>query len=216
VRHLVPLLGLLTVACAGMPPRIDDRRTPEQAWRTFQGAVAREEYHREWACLDDRLRERLGFRSGLDYQTARVVVLDDDHPLIRAIRSAGVAGPAERTAADRATLELTLLFGHRARVKLRARPVLRMYEDPEKDPAVYRILRSFAPELAEGDGAGVLALPLDPDNWEAVRDSLDPGVRISWVEAGSEWFLEDFEVGERDPAAVRAELDARQARETTG
>lgn len=196
-----------------MPPRLDDRRTPEQAWRTFRGAVAREEYHREWACLSDPLRARLGIASRDEYSQARLLVLDDGHPLIRAVVRADVAEEARLAAPDRATLVLALPLGYRARVHLRAVTVLRLFSDPEDDPVVSRLLPSFEPRLAEGPEGGWVAIPvrIDPEVWEWVRESLDPGLRITWVEAGVEWQLDDFELAERDPAAVRAEIDTNEA-----
>ena len=191
-----------------MPPRVNDRTTPEQSYRTFRGAIARKEYDREWACLSDRLQERLGLRNRGEWIDARVVVLDDGHLLIKGIIRSDIEGEPETLADGRVLLRLKFPFGHRGRVFLSRANVLRIFVRGDPSPRIYEQLEALELRFTTDS----LSLALDPRmvrNWFEF-EALGPDDQIERVEAGVEWFLDDFATGDENPESVRATMDERR------
>jgi len=208
VRHLTPLALLVLTHCA-LPPRVDDRTTPKGAYETFRGAIARAEHEREFACLSDRLRRKLGVASRTEWQDARAVALTDGHIAIRAIRRSSVEGEPQVLEDGRVRLDLRLrysLFSMAGRIWLRPVPVLRIYFEGEEHPEIYRHLAGLD-IIAGPDG---LALQVPDDVALDFEEALGPRRRrITRFEARLEWFLDDYELGEDTPAANRKEIESR-------
>lgn len=193
------------LACCSLPPRVDDRSTPAKAYETFRGAVARAEHGREFACLSDRLRRKIGATSSVEWRDARVVVLTQHHPAVRGIIRSSIRGEPETLPDGRALLHVRvryLVFGRDARVWLRPVPVLKIYAPGSDRPEVYVDLPELALVLT-ADAAGVR---LPPELLADIEASIEEG-RIGRFEAAVEWFLDDFEVGDETPDSVRKERE---------
>lgn len=186
---------LLLAACA-MPPRVDDQRTPERAYETFRGAIARDEYDRAYGTLSDQLRKKFGLRSRAEFTDAWIIGGD---MLVKVIRRSKATGPPETLKDGRVRLPIRaryLIFGKDIRLWLRPVPVVRVYVEGKESADFYQHLDRF--ELVEREG--VLGVELDPELRQALEDGVKGG-RIRRFEAGIEWFLDDFEVGkERERA----------------
>jgi hypothetical protein len=185
---------------------VDDRTTPLRAYETFRGAMARGEHGREFECLSDDLRARLGVASRAEWQDARAVALTQGHVAIRAVTRSTIEGEPRRLGDGRTLLRLRLrylVFSMRGRVWLQPVPVLRIYAEGEPRPAIYRHL----------DGLAVVETPLGlavqvPD--EVLGDFREvfarEGRRVARFEARVEWFLDDYKLGDETPDSGRSEI----------
>lgn len=188
---------------------MDDRSTPEQAYRSFRGAVARGEHEREWGFLSDPLRRALGMRSLGEWKDARAVALRASHRAIRGIVRSDV-GAARELPDGRVELDLRFPFGYRGRVKMRRIPVLRVFAGGSPVPFLYEHLPAL--ELDRTDRGLLVEVPGE------ILDLLEPGdLRpeggIDRVEAARLWFLDDFAIGDEDPDTVRKGIEeGREAR----
>jgi hypothetical protein len=189
VRLLVPLL---LAACA-MPPRTDDQSTPERAYETFRGAIARDEYRRAYGTLSDRLRGKLGLTSPGQFTDAMVV---GGGMAVGAIRRSKAKGPVEPLPDGRALLRLKvrylLLFGPDVSLWLRAVPVVKVWVEGKEAPEFYQHMDRLE-VVREGD---LLGVRLDPELLEELEEGVRRG-QVRAFKAGFEWFLDDFEVGEK-------------------
>ena len=214
MRAWLLLLLLAAAACSGLPARIDDRSSPEAAYRTFRGALARDEWEREWECLSDPLRRRLGLRDRGDWKDARVLVLTRRHMLVRGVVASEVEGEPETLADGRVVVSLKFPFGYRGDVLLTRLNVLRIFLVGESRPRIYEQLDKLEVVVE----AGSLRVALDPG---LVRDwtefgVLRPGDEIERIEAGVEWFLDDFRAGDESPDTVREAVEASEAERSSG
>lgn len=204
--RLLGLLAPLLLACCALPPRVEDRGSPEQAYRTFRGALARGEHAREWECLSDALRERLGIRRRAEWMDARAIVLHQRHPLVRALVRSEIRGEARPEPDGRALLELRFPLGYAAQLWMRPVPVLRAYVEGRAEPPVYLDLDAIVLEA----GPDRISVLVPPGDMADVAHALPAGTRIRRFEAAVEWFLDDFATEEDNPESVRRDLDARQ------
>ncbi len=209
MRTGVHLLLQAAAACSGLPARIDDRTTPESAYRTFRGALARDVWEREWDCLSDTLRRRLGLRDRGDWKDARVLVLTRRHTLIKGVVASEVDGAPAPLADGRVVLNVKFPFGYRGDVYLSRLTVLRIFVVGDARPRIYEQLEKLDVEV----GPGALRIALDP---ELVREWIEFGVlrpedEIERIEAGVEWFLDDFRAGDESPDTVREAVEASEA-----
>jgi len=201
VRLAALLACLLFVRCA-LPPRVDDRTNPADAYRTFRGALARQEYDREYACLSDGLRSKLGIESRAAWSDARLV-LRGSHPLVKGIVRSHIDGRPRKGPDGRVRLALDLPFGYRASVWMRPAAVLRIWLEGDQSP-YYEQLDGLDPVL----GKQALGVRVPPDLVETLREELaPPGRRLLRIEAGWEWFLDDFDARDQTPDTVRGDLD---------
>jgi hypothetical protein len=169
---------------------VDDRTTPERAYETFRGAIARDEYDRAYGTLSDQLRAKFGLRSRAEFTDAWIIGGD---VAVKAIRRSKATGPPEALKDGRVLLPIRaryLIFGMDVRVWLRPVPVVRVYLEGQESADFYQHLDRF--ELVERDG--VLGVKLDPELQQALEEGVKGG-RVRRFEAGIEWFLDDFEVG---------------------
>ena len=208
------LLLLAAAACRGLPARTDDRTTPERSYETFRGALARDEWEREWDCLSDPLRRRLGLRDRGDWKDARVLVLTGRHALVRGVVASEVAGASSPRSDGRVSLDLEFPLGYRGSVLMSRLVVLRIFIRGESRPRIYEQLERLDLKV-EPDA---LRVALDP---ELVRDWREFGVlrpedEIDRIEAGVEWFLDDFRAGEESPDTVREAVEASERERTSG
>ena len=195
------VLICLSLACCATPPRVDDRTSPEQTWRTFVGAVAREETRREHECLSDGLRARLGVPSHVRWSQARAIALDGSHLLIRGIRRYKVKDPAVHEGERRARLLVRFPFGYRATIRLISFPVLRIRVEGWDTP-VYALL----PALELPLGRDFVAVRIPAGLAAELAEDLE-GEKILGIEARREWFIDDFEAGEHTPATIQGEIE---------
>lgn len=208
------LLLLAAAACRGLPARTDDRTTPERSYETFRGALARDEWEREWDCLSDPLRRRLGLRDRGDWKDARVLVLTGRHTLVRGVVASEVSGASAPRPDGRVSLGLEFPLGYRGEVLMSRLVVLRIFVRGESRPRIYEQLERLDLKV-EPDA---LRVALDP---ELVRDWREFGVlrpedQIERIEAGVEWFLDDFRAGEESPDTVREAVEASERERTSG
>jgi hypothetical protein len=201
------LLVAWLAACA-LPARETDRSTPVGAFRTFRGAIAREEYEREWGCLSNRLRANLGMSSRLDWKDARTVALNQDHKVVKGLSRAKISGPSKTLPDGRVRLPFTIqaLFVRvSGTLTLRREVVLRAWVEGETEPLLSWRPPELQLEFCDG-GLGValpeedLSLLTDPDG------DLKSGMKLVRFEAARIWFLDGFTVGEQDAEQVKAEL----------
>jgi len=180
----------LVVASCSMPPRVDDQSTPDRAYETFRGAIARDEYDRAYATLSDPLRRKFGLTKRGDFTDAWVV---GGGMAVSAIRRSKATAPAEPLKDGRALLPIRvryLIFGKDVRLWLRPVPVVRVWVEGSDSPVFYQHLGRLD-VLREGDIFGVR---LEPELIEELQEGVQRG-RIRQFRAGIEWFLDDFEVG---------------------
>jgi hypothetical protein len=171
---------------------VDDRTSPVAAYETFRGALARAEYDRAYATLSDPLRKKLGVRSRAEFKDGMIVLGDDI--AAKALARSKAKGPAQGLPDGRAMLPVRLrylLFGRDVRLWLRPVAVVRVFVDGQKEPVFYDHLAAF--ELREE--GGVVGVRLDPRLRAALEAEVRTG-RVRRFEAGIEWFLDDFEVGD--------------------
>ena len=116
---------------------MDDRTTPTGAYETFRGAIARAEFNREWDCISDPMRKRLGLRSRGDWKDARAVVLDQRHILVKGICRSSVEGEPEVLADGRVRLELDFPLGYEGAVWMRPVLMLRAFVAGETEPRIF-------------------------------------------------------------------------------
>lgn len=174
---------------------MDDASTPEHAFGTFRGALAREEFDRAYGLLSDRLRRKLGVRSRADFMDWGAL---DGRKAVSAMRRAKLKGPPEMLEDGRALLRVRvswLIFGRTVRVWLARQPVARVFVDGSDSAAFYDHLDDLT--IVEADG--VVGVRLTPDMRERLLEAVKSG-RVSRLLYGMEWFLDDFDMGveERD------------------
>ncbi len=180
----------LVAAACSMPPRVDDQSTPDRAYETFRGAIARDEYDRAYGTLSDQLRAKFGLRSRGDFTDAWVV---GGGIRVSAIRRSKATAPVEPLKDGRALLRIrvkALVFGWDVRLWFRPVPVVRVWSGGKETPDFYQHLDRL--EMVEREG--VLGVRVDP----ALLETLEEGVQgggIRRFEAAILWFLDDFEVG---------------------
>ncbi len=191
---VVPLLA----SCA-LPPRVEDRSDPVAAYRTFRGALARDEIAREWDCLSDGLRGRLGFASRAEWEEARRIVLGPRHAVIRGIRRSKERGEPHLLPDGRALLDLRFPFGIEGKLVLRRVFLLRVFADGQSEPFLY----DFLPRLQLLPGKAGLTIPLPAEWRDDVLSQIGKGRAVDRIEARGEWFLDDFSVGDDSPSTVR-------------
>ena len=184
------LLPLLLAACA-TPPRVDDQSSPERAYETFRGAIARKEYGRAYNLLSDPLRRKLGLTSRGEFTDALVV---GGGMAVGAIRRSKADGPVAELPDGRALLPVRirylLVFGPDVRIWFRAVPVVKAWVKGKEAPEFYEHLDRLE-VVREGD---VLGVRLDPELLEELEEGVRRG-RVRAFKAGFEWFVDDFEVG---------------------
>jgi len=189
VRRTLWLLAALLPACA-LPPRVEDASTPECAFQTFRGALAREEFDRAYGLLSDNLRRKLGVHSRAEFMDWGTVA---GRKIVRAMRRAKPLGAPEPLKGGGALLRVRvswLIFGRDVRVSLVPIPVARVYVEGSEAPAFYDHLGDL--ELAEREG--VVGVRLLPGMEESLKEGVGGG-KVRRFEAGIEWFLDDFEMG---------------------
>ncbi len=191
---LLPFLA----ACA-LPPRVDDRSDPVSAYRTFRGALARGEIAREWDCLSDGLRDRLGFSSRAEWEEARQIVLGPRHLVVRGIRRSESRGDPLLLPDGRAQLDLRFPYGVEGRLVLRRVPLLRIFADGQSEPFLYE----FLPALRILPAKAGLTMPLPAEWREELLAQIGKGLDVDRLEARAEWFLDDFAIGNDSPSTVR-------------
>ena len=208
VRYGPGLLFVLFGACA-LPPRVDDQRSPIGAYETFRGALARGEHEREYACLSDPLRGRLGLRSRHDWADARVIFLKQDHLVVKAIANSEPVGEPEIEPDGRARMRLRLkvfVFGKDATLWLRPVPLVRVWVEGDDHPILDRILPEFV--LMRDVQSGKLGVHCPPDVAAALE--LGPGEKPDRFEAGRFWFLDEWEIGGRSSKEAKKELEQQE------
>ena len=207
-RNCVLLLAGTLAACA-LPPRETDRSTPEGAFRTFRGAIARAEYEREWDCLSERLRDDLGIESRVDWKDARAVVLTQDSMVVKGLSRAKITGPAEMLDDGRVRLPVAvqaLFFRIAGTLTLRRTVVLRAWKPGETEPSLDWLLPDLRLTMA-ADGLGVT---LPREDLEALLPELERGMELARFEAAWLWFLDGFRFGTEDPATIHAQVEKQR------
>ena len=179
-----------------MPPRTDDQSTPELAYETFRGAIARDEYGRAYGLLSDQVRRKYGLRSRGDFTDAWVV---GGGLAVKALRRSKAKGPAERLADGRALLPIRikyLILGWDVRLWFRPVPVVRIWVEGRESPEFYEHMQHLE-VVRQGE---VLGVRLDPELLEELDEGVQRG-QIRRFDAGILWFLDDFEVGTKQEKA---------------
>ena len=218
----MPIFLVAWLAACALPARETDRSTPEGAFRTFRGAIARGEHEREWACLSNRLRADLNMESRVDWKDARAVALTQDHRVIKGLSRAKISGPAEVLPDGRVRLPFSvraLFVGISGTLTLRREVVLRAWIEGESEPVLNWRPRDLRLTFA-ADGMGValseedLSLLTDPEG------DLQSGMKLERFEASKIWFLDGFTIGDDDAQKVQSELaddgEAGLSKEGTG
>ncbi|HEX5138736.1 MAG TPA: hypothetical protein VFY93_17320 [Planctomycetota bacterium] len=190
-RALWVLLAVLPACC--LPPRTEDASTPELAFQTFRGALARKEFDRAYEVLSDRLRGQIGVHSRAEFMDWGAVA---GQKAVGAIRRAKACGPAERLPDGRMLLKVRvrwLFFGKDVRLLFAPVPVVRVYFQGSEGAAVYEHLDGL--ELVLEDG--IIGVRLPPDVEKYVKEGVGGG-RPRELRAGIEWFLDDYEMGHEE------------------
>jgi hypothetical protein len=190
-RALSVLLALLP-ACH-LPPRTDDTSTPELAFQTFRGALAREEFDRAYGVLSDRLRQEIGVHSRAEFMDWGAVA---GERAVSAIRRAKAEGPAERLPDGRMLLNVRvrwLFFGKDVRLLFVPIPVVRAYVQGREEAAAYEHLEGL--DLVYGDGFVGVRVP--PETGEYVKQGVKGG-KVREFKAGIEWFLDEYDLGHEE------------------
>lgn len=172
---------------------MEDASSPERAFETFRGALAREQFDRAYALLSDHLRRKIGVRSRAEFMDWGAVA---GRKAVSAIKRAKPKGPAERLGDGRALLRVRvswLFFGRDVRIWLAPIPVARVFLEGSDSPAFYDHLDDLT--IVEGDG--VVGVRLTPDMRERLLEAVRSG-RVSRLAYGVEWFLDDFEMGDEE------------------
>jgi hypothetical protein len=182
------LLGLLQ-ACCSTPPRFDNPTDPASAYRSFRGALARDEVAREYSYLSDGFRERLGVTDRTKWADARLFI---GGLKLKAVVCSKVDGDPEYLPDGRALLRIRLPLGVRARVWMRPVPVLRIRLEDDPRP-IEILLGGIALEPAPGGGV-LLRLPQD-DAWVVEEVGGSP---VESFEARIEWFIDEIDTGGDD------------------
>ena len=192
-----------------MPPRVDDRSRPDLAYETFRGALARDEWPREYDCLDDRLKEDLGVPNRPKWSEMRTVVLKSSHIVVRGIKSSKVKG-FKMESPDRARVDLCFPFGIKGWVWMRRRTVLRMYVEGSDRPFIYEIVARGDPRLDPAKGIVSFGFaPADVDFWAEVLQ--EEGKAVRKFEWGDEWFLERYRIGGETPESARKKKEEAES-----
>lgn len=200
----LPVLWIPLLACCALPPRVDDRSTPENAYATFRGAIARGEHEREWDCMSERLQGRLGLSSRSDWKDARTVALTQSHLLVKGICRSDVES-ATKLPDGRVRLELSFPFGYKGRVTMWRAVVLRGFVEGAVEPELYDVLGRI--RLVKHDEGLLLVVPKDKLEW-IDKEKLDQHFRR--FEAAEVWFLDDFAAGDETPESVAGELKEKE------
>lgn len=191
-RPLWLAAAALLGACA-LPPRVEDATAPDRAFLTFRGALAREEFDRAYGLLSDRLRRKIGVRSRADFADWGAV---GGKKAVSAIRRAKAKGAPEPLPDGRALLRVRvrwLLFSREIRLWLTPIPVARVYVEGSEAPAFYDQMDGFALD----EEGGVVGVRLTPEMRERLKQAVQGG-RVRRFEAGIEWFLDDYELGDEE------------------
>jgi hypothetical protein len=186
VKRTPWLVPALLSACA-LPPRAEDASTPERAFETFRGALAREEFDRAYGLLSDRLRRKLGVSSRAEFMDWGAV---GGREAVRAIRRAKAKGPAEPLPDGRALLRVRvswLFFGRNLRLIFARIPVARAYVEGSDGAVFYEHLEAL--DLVQEGGLAGVRLP--PGAQKSLKEGVSGG-RLRAFEARNEWFLDDY------------------------
>jgi len=190
-RALWVLIALLP-ACR-LPPRTEDTSTPDRAFQTFRGALAREEFDRAYEVLSDRLRGQIGVQSRAEFMDWGAVA---GKKAVSAIRRAKACGPAERLPDGRMLLKVRvswLFFGRDVRLVFVAIPVVRAYVQGREEAAGYEHLERL--DLVFGDGFVGVRVPPEVEMY--LKKGVGGGKVRKFV-AEIEWFLDDYEMGHEE------------------
>ncbi len=192
-----------------MPPRVDDRSRPDRAYETFRGALARDEFPREYDCLDDRLKETLGVPNRPLWSEMRTLVLKRSHIVVRGIKRSKVRN-VELLAPDRARVDLSFPFGIKGWVLMRRHTVLRIYVEGSDHPPIDWIVARGDPRLDPIDGIVSFEYPpADVRLW--ANELQEEGKAVRKFEVVDEWFLEDYEIGGRTPQAAKKKKEEAES-----
>jgi len=175
------LLPLILLAACRMPPEINDQSNPEDAYRTFRGAVARNNYQLEWKCLGDGFRKKWGLRSRSDWIDGRATILKDGIAL-KAIKKSTIGSSKELTD-GRWLLDVDLLLGFNAKIWMKPQVVLRIETDGDEEP-IYELLD----ELETTPAGDSLAIRVPDWIIEEIQSE-----RVISIMARIEWFIDEIE-----------------------
>lgn len=178
------LLGLLQ-ACCSTPPRFDNATDPVSAFRSFRGALARDEVDREYGYLSDGFRRRMGVTDRTRWTDARLFI---GGLKLKAVVCSKVDGEPEYVEDGRALLRIRLPLGIRARVWMRPVAVLRIRLKGDPRP-IYWHLEGI--ELVPGPDGVVLRLP--PNLALVVQEVGE--TQVESFEARIEWFIDEIDTG---------------------
>ncbi len=179
---MILLVAASTLTACKTPPDIRDQSNPGDAYRTFRGAIARENIDLEWKVLGQAFRKRMGLRSRGDWADARATILSGGIALTAIKRSS--VGDMETLEDGRILINVKLPLGYRAKVWMRPQAVLRIQTKGDEVP-IYETLAGGLEIVPGEDFLGVRV----PD-WviEEVADG-----QIESISAQVEWFIDDLE-----------------------
>ena len=187
-----------------MPPRVDDRSRPDRAYETFRGALARDEFPREYECLDDSLARNFGGNRA-KWNDLRTSILTSSHIVVRGIKSSKVKA-VRKDGPDKAYLDLSFPFGIKGWVLMRRHTVLRMYVEGSDHALIYEIVPRRNPSLDPLNGTVSFRFPHgDVDLWAEVLQ--EEGKAVRKFEVTDEWFLEKYEIGGETPESTKKEQE---------
>ena len=181
MKSRAALLVILLAACK-TPPEVRDQTNPADAYRTFRGAIARENIDLEWKVLGQGFRQRMGLRSRGDWADARATILSGGIALTAIKRSK--VGDVVAQEDGRFLVNVRLPLGLRAKVWMRPQAVLRIRTKGDDVP-IYDVLDGGLVLMAGEEFLGIRV----PD-W--VLEELEGG-QIESISAQVEWFIDDLE-----------------------
>ncbi len=191
-----------------MPPRVDDRSRPDRAYETFRGALARDEFAREYECLDDSLARNFGGNRA-KWNDLRTSILTSSHIVVRGIKSSKVKA-VRKDGPDKAYLDLSFPFGIKGWVLMRRHTVLRIYVEGSDHPPIDWIVARGDPRLDPIDGIVSFEYPpADVLLW--ANELQEEGKAVRKFEVVDEWFLEDYEIGGRTPQAAKKKKEEAES-----
>ncbi len=191
-----------------MPPRVDDRSRPDRAYETFRGALARDEFPREFECLDDSLARQFGGNRA-KWNDLRTSILTSSHIVVRGIKRSKVK-TVRKKGVDQAYVDLSFPFGITGWVLMRRHTVVRIYVEGSDRPLIYEIVPRRNPGLDTLNGTVSFEFPPgDVDLWAEVLQ--EEGKAVRKFEWDNEWFLEDFKIGGKTPKSTEKERKEKEA-----